>query len=137
MWQWQCTLINAGCSIDSRRVAGGSAATHVKFQHKSRMVLLSILLILLGDWIVTSLLDQYTTHPEKRCNGMGLELVHLTFCCLQDKVPWVTAATGESTGLTPPGLNCQRQQPMKHPHEAPHGGSKPDPASYMYIYMCV
>ena len=69
------------------------------------MVLLSILLILLGDWIVTSLLDQYTTHPEKRCNGMGLELVHLTFCCLQDKVPWVTAATGESTGLTPPGLN--------------------------------
>ena len=57
-------------------------------------------------------------------------------------MPWVAAATGESTGLTPPGLNCQRQQAMKHPHEAPHGGSKPDPARIgeiyvIYIYICV
>ena len=64
-----------------------------------------------------------------RIHTKCLELVHLTFCCLRDKVPWVAAATGESTGLTPPGLNCQRQQPKKHPHEAPHGGSKPGPAS--------
>lgn len=45
-------------------------------------------------------------HPGNGQFLKGLELVHLTFCCLQDKVPGVTAATGESTGLTPPGLNC-------------------------------
>ena len=68
--------------------------------------------------------------PKETVQRKGLELVHHTFRFLRDKVPWVTAATGESTGLTPPGLNCQRQQPMKHhPHESPHGGSKPSPAS--------